>query len=115
MAGLEFVSVSHPDDLKKRETRRRIGQHVMKDIGFSRRKQRPSKKKKADESKLQSDSNTESTVQAQALDKPTTSATHLTFESAEDFKKSPITHLARNYAARSAKIEILRELLNMAS
>ncbi|KAH7241155.1 uncharacterized protein BKA55DRAFT_113581 [Fusarium redolens] len=37
-AKLEFISVSHPDEVKNRHNKRKIHQHVMKDIGFSRRK-----------------------------------------------------------------------------
>ncbi|KAF5560979.1 hypothetical protein FNAPI_3922 [Fusarium napiforme] len=35
---LEFVSVSHPDEVKNQHNKRKIHQHVMKDIGLSRRK-----------------------------------------------------------------------------
>ncbi|KFH45640.1 hypothetical protein ACRE_035030 [Hapsidospora chrysogenum ATCC 11550] len=34
---LQFVTISHPDDIKKRNTRRTISQHVMKEIGMARR------------------------------------------------------------------------------
>jgi hypothetical protein len=37
-AKLEFISVSHPDEVKNRHNKRKIHQHVMKDIGLSRRK-----------------------------------------------------------------------------
>lgn len=40
---LEFINVSHPGDIKNRHTKRRIHQHVMKDIGQSRRRNAPSK------------------------------------------------------------------------
>ncbi|KAJ4115572.1 hypothetical protein FOXYSP1_13707 [Fusarium oxysporum f. sp. phaseoli] len=41
---LEFVSVSHPDEVKNRHNKRKIHQHVMKDIGLSRRKNTRSRK-----------------------------------------------------------------------
>ncbi|KAI1040129.1 hypothetical protein LB505_012365 [Fusarium chuoi] len=41
---LEFVSVSHPDEVKSRHIKRKIHQHVMKDIGLSRRKNTRSRK-----------------------------------------------------------------------
>lgn len=107
MAGFEFVSVAHPDDLKKRETRRRIGQHVMKDIGLSRRKSKP--KKRETESLPQSGSKDETAVQVNGLSKAIESNAHLASNPGDEFTKSPLTVLSRNYAARSAKIEILRK------
>jgi hypothetical protein len=41
---LEFVSVSHPDEVKNQHNKRKIHQHVMKDIGLSRRKSTPRRK-----------------------------------------------------------------------
>lgn len=36
-----FINVSHPGQLRQRETQRAIRQRVMRDIGKSRRKRRP--------------------------------------------------------------------------
>lgn len=43
MAGVRFVNLSHPDDLKKNKTTMlaEIRRHVMRGIGESRRRQRP--------------------------------------------------------------------------
>lgn len=35
---LAFVSVTHPDQLKDRSRQRKVRRHVMKDIGFARRR-----------------------------------------------------------------------------
>ncbi|KAM5353566.1 hypothetical protein ACJ41O_000216 [Fusarium nematophilum] len=40
-SSLEFVSISHPDEIRNRRNKRKIRQHAMKDIGLARRK-RPS-------------------------------------------------------------------------
>ncbi|KAF4337670.1 hypothetical protein FBEOM_8424 [Fusarium beomiforme] len=47
-ANLEFVNVGHPDEIKNRQNKRKIHQHVMKDIGFSRRKNAQEKIMKSD-------------------------------------------------------------------
>lgn len=41
---LRFVSISHPDEIKSRRNGRKIRQHVMKDIGLSRRKKQSNQK-----------------------------------------------------------------------
>ncbi|KAF4971210.1 hypothetical protein FSARC_1932 [Fusarium sarcochroum] len=42
-AKLEFVSISHPDEIKSRRNKRKVHQHVMKPIGLSRRKKTPNR------------------------------------------------------------------------
>ncbi|KAF5551011.1 hypothetical protein FPHYL_9240 [Fusarium phyllophilum] len=46
---LEFVSVSHPDEVKNRHNKRKIHQHVMKDIGLSRRKNTRTRKSRTEQ------------------------------------------------------------------
>lgn len=44
---LRFVSISHPDEIKSQRNGRKIRQHVMKDIGYSRRKKKSNQNIKA--------------------------------------------------------------------
>lgn len=107
MVNLEFVSISHPDDMKKRETRRKIGQHVMKDIGYSRRK--GSRKSKVNEPAPQKETKEEAAAQVQALSKAIRSDAQSKVHSTPGFETSPFTTLSRNLAARSTRIENLCE------
>lgn len=105
MGGLEFVSISHPDDIKKREVRRKIGQHVMKDIGYGRRKRRGHQAVELSEHR-------QSAGEKKAVEKAYLSIaanpdSQLTEDVERHFEKSPITPLSRNYAARAARLQSL--------
>lgn len=112
MVDLEFVSISHPNDIKRRENRKKIGQHVMKDIGNARRK--APRKKEVAETQPHGPSKRKAAVQIKALSKSIRSDAKSTINAANGFEKSPVTALSRNLAARSARIQTLCELLYQA-
>ena len=105
MGGLEFVSISHPDDIKKREIRRRIGQHVMKDIGYGRRKK--TGREAVEETEPRQTSGENLTVEKGYLNIAANPKGQPREDAESHFKKSPITSLSRNYAARAARLQSL--------
>ena len=110
-AGLEFVTISHPDDIKDRNTRRKISRHVMKDIGASRRRKptpnghgTPSEPPPPPPRSSQSSyNNTCAVVTAHAMDPLSISEPQQT-RPRDPFGLSPITALSRHFAARAQQM-----------
>lgn len=97
---LEFVSISHPDDMKNRITRRKISRHVMKDIGMSRRKS-PTQSKTRSGTLQQEPTNVDLPVSIVCE-----SHTHsCQYKALDPFKGSPVNALSRVYAARAQSMQ----------
>lgn len=95
-AGLEFVTICHPDDIKERNTRRKISRHVMKDIGASRRRKRVHDGALS-KSQFPEPSNSDGTG-ALSISEPQD------IPPRDPFELSPISILSRHFAARAQKI-----------
>lgn len=109
-AGLEFVTISHPDDIRERNTRRKISRHVMKDIGASRRRKptpnghgTPPEPPPPQPRSSQPSYNNNTTVTADAMDSLSIPEPQQT-RPRDPFGLSPITALSRHFAARAQQM-----------
>jgi hypothetical protein len=95
---LAFVCVTHPDEIKDRNTQRKIHRHVMKDIGFARRR-RPLKETTVlnlrSEKPALSNPESDKTVMPWQSDRPSRYTSNL------HSQRSPVLALSQIYSSRS--------------